>query len=89
MVKPSLRSRSYKRISKKTPGGRTVVHYERRKSTRMRCARCGHVLNGIPLKDVSRRGLPKVMKRPERMFGGTLCPRCLRNVLKEVVRSTG
>lgn len=89
MVKPSLRSRSYKRISRRTPGGRNVIHYERRKNTPMKCARCNAILNGVPLKDKDRRRLPKVMKRPERMFGGVLCAKCLREILKEVVRATG
>lgn len=89
MVRPQLRSRSYKRISRRTPSGKTVIHYERSKNTPMRCAKCGSVLNGVPIKESERRLLPKVMKRPERMFGGMLCVRCLREILKEVVRSTG
>ncbi len=89
MVKPSLRSRSYRRISRRNPGGRNVIHYERRKNAAMKCVRCGVILNGVPLKDIDRRRLPKVIKRPERMFGGVLCARCLREILKEVVRATG
>jgi len=89
MVRPQLRSRSYKRIPRRTPSGRTVVHYERGKNTPMRCAKCGGILNGVPIKESERRRLPKAMKRPERMFGGTLCIRCLREILKEVVKSTG
>lgn len=89
MVRPSLRSRSYKRVSKRTPSNRIAIHYVRRRNTPMKCARCGDILNGVPLKDADRRKLPKVMKRPERMFGGVLCSRCLREVLKEVVRSAG
>ena len=89
MVRPSLRSRSYKRVLRRTPGGRTVVHYEKRKNTPMKCMRCGTTLGGVPIKEIDRRRLPKTMKRPERMFAGVLCARCLREVLKEVVRSTG
>uniref|UniRef100_A0A7C5XPJ6 Large ribosomal subunit protein eL34 n=1 Tax=Ignisphaera aggregans TaxID=334771 RepID=A0A7C5XPJ6_9CREN len=89
MVRPLLRSRSYKRIVRKTPSGKTVIHYKKRKNTQMRCAKCGNVLNGVPIKEIDRRRLPKVAKRPERMFGGVLCARCLRDVLKEVVRSAG
>ncbi len=88
MVRPMYRSRSLKRVIRRTPGGRIVVHYERRKNTPMRCGRCGAILCGVPIKDRERRKLPKSMKRPERMFGGVLCPRCLREVLKEVVRSS-
>ncbi len=53
----------------------------------MRCARCGAILNGVPIKEGERRKLPKTKKRPERMFGGVLCAKCLREILKEAVRS--
>jgi len=53
----------------------------------MKCARCGAVLNGVPTTDYKRRKLPKSSKRPERMFGGFLCSRCLREALKDVVRT--
>lgn len=87
MVKPQYRSRSYKRVRKRTPGGRSVIHYERRKNSPMRCARCGGILSGVPIKESERRVLPKTLKRPERMFGGVLCARCLREVLKAVVKA--
>uniref|UniRef100_A0A7C2ZQP2 Large ribosomal subunit protein eL34 n=1 Tax=Ignisphaera aggregans TaxID=334771 RepID=A0A7C2ZQP2_9CREN len=88
MVRPLYRSHSHKRIYRRTPGGRTVVHYERRKNTPMRCGRCGAILAGVPVKEHERRCLPKTAKRPERPFGGVLCPRCLRAVLKKVIRSS-
>ncbi|MDK6027934.1 50S ribosomal protein L34e [Ignisphaera sp. 4213-co] len=88
MPRPGLRSRSYKRIYRRTPGGKTVVHYEKRENTPMRCARCGKVLNGVPIKESLRRSLPRTLKRPERMFGGVLCASCLREVLKNVVRES-
>jgi len=52
----------------------------------MRCGRCGAPLGGVPISEDERRWLPKTKKRPERMFGGVLCPRCLKEVLKEAVR---
>jgi len=88
VVRPMYRSRSLKRVVRRTPGGRTVVHYERRKNTVMRCGRCGAPLSGVPIKDSERRKLPRTAKRPERMFGGVLCPKCLREVLKEYVRKS-
>jgi large subunit ribosomal protein L34e len=86
MPRPLYRSRSYKRVYRRTPGGRTVVHYERRKNTPMRCARCGAILAGVPIKESKRRTLPKTLKRPERIFGGVLCPRCLKTVIKRFIR---
>jgi large subunit ribosomal protein L34e len=76
------RSRSFRRIYVKTPGGRTVIHYKRRKPGRAKCG-CGAVLMGAP------RGIPSVMrklskteKRPERPFGGVLCSKCMRAKIK-------
>jgi len=88
VVRPMYRSRSLKRVVRRTPGGRVVIHYERRENTPMRCGRCGAVLSGVPIKDRERRKLPKTAKRPERMFGGVLCPKCLREVLKDYVRKS-
>lgn len=88
MVKPFLKSRSYKKNYRRTPGGRTVVHYEKRKNTPMKCGKCGNILAGVPVKDSERRKLPKSLKRPERMFGGVLCSKCLKIILKKIVRSS-
>ncbi len=87
MVRPALRSRSLRRIWRKTPGGRTVVHYERRKKYIVRCFICGTEINGIPRnKDVTRSN--KTFKRPERLFGGVLCPSCLALAIKSAIRSS-
>ncbi len=32
------------------------------------------------------RQLPKTMKRPERPYGGVLCSRCMRQLIKDDVR---
>lgn len=73
----------------RTPGGRTVIHYEKRRPGPARCAICGRTLNGVPrLRPVELRKLPKTAKRPERPFGGTLCPSCLEKLLKKSIRQT-
>ncbi|MEZ0289705.1 MAG: 50S ribosomal protein L34e [Sulfolobales archaeon] len=87
MPRPAYRSRSYKRIKVRVPSGEMRIHYERRKSFIPRCARCGAPLGGVPRKSSELRKLPKTMKRPERMFGGVLCHKCLEELLKEQVRS--
>ena len=84
MVRPALRSRSLRRIKVVTPGGRNVTHYERRKPGPARCARCGRPLNGVPrLRPSQLRKLSKTAKRPERPYGGVLCPRCLAELLRQ------
>jgi len=85
--RPALRTRSRKRVSVRLPGGRTTIHYKREKPKPARCARCGEKLGGVPrLNPAEMRKLPHSRRRPERMYGGYLCPRCLRETLKEAVR---
>lgn len=86
MVRPTLRSRSLKRIYKRTPGGKTVIHYERGKTGRAVCAGCGKPLAGVPrLKSLELRGLSRAKKRPNRLYGGVLCSTCLSNAIARAV----
>ncbi len=89
MVSPRLRSRSLKRVQVRTPGGNTVTHYRRDTRVRARCGRCGSVLNGVPRNRRDLRALPKSSKRPNRLFGGVLCHRCLEEILKDSIRNSG
>jgi len=91
MPRPRYRSRSLRRVYVRTPGGRTVIHYEKRKPLPAKCAVCGAELHGVPrLRPVELRKLPKSLRRPERMYGGVICPRCLKTLLKQAIRgSTG
>ncbi len=87
MPRPALRSRSLRRVKVRTPGGRLVVHYYRRKPNQARCALCGRPLAGVPVgRPVEIRNIPLSKKRPNRMFGGVLCPSCLERLLKKVIR---
>ena len=86
MVRPMHRTRFIRKVFRRTPGGRTVIHFERRKKSPMRCGRCGAILSGVPVDERDRKRLPRTSKRPQRMFGGVLCPRCLAEVIKSMVR---
>jgi large subunit ribosomal protein L34e len=82
------RSRSLRRVYVRLPGGETVVHYEKRRPGPARCAICGRPLNGVPrLRPSELRQLPKTAKRPERIYGGVICPSCLTKLIKKTVRS--
>ncbi len=64
-----------------------MIHYEKRKPGPARCAICGRPLNGVPrLRPVELRKLPKVQRRPERPYGGVICPSCLTRLLKREAR---
>lgn len=87
MGSPAQRSRSLRRVPKSLPGGGLSVHYERRRPGRARCAICGGELHGVPRLRASRaRGLAKTEKRPERPYGGVVCPQCLKRGLKAASR---
>ncbi len=86
MVRPALRSRSLRRVKVRTPGGEVVVHYEKRRPGPARCARCGRPLNGVPrVRPNILRNMAKTSKRPERPYGGVLCPRCLAELLRRSI----
>ena len=84
MPRPALRSRSLRRVYVRTPGGNTVIHYERKKNGKAHCAICGAELNGVKTNDLHK--FSKTEKRPERKYGGVVCSRCLERLIKASVR---
>jgi len=87
MPAPRHRTKSVRRVFRKTPGGKTVLTYRKNKPNKAKCASCKDVLKGIirerPYKMAKAR---KTQKRPERPFGGNLCTKCLRVKIKEEAR---
>jgi len=82
VVRPGLRGKPHKLV--RTPGGRLV--WRPVKLKKARCAWCHGELHGTPaLPKAEMRRLPKSGKRPERPYGGYLCPRCLRSGLVRAV----
>ena len=88
MVAGRFKSRTFRRVHVKVPGGDTVLHYRRRKPSKAHCATCGKVLPGVP-RELPRvmANLPKSSKRPERPYGGKLCSACTRQLLQQQARS--
>ncbi|PIN87266.1 50S ribosomal protein L34e [Candidatus Woesearchaeota archaeon CG10_big_fil_rev_8_21_14_0_10_44_13] len=73
------RSRTLRRVYKRTPGNKVKLVYKKRKPSKAQCAGCGSDLKGtfrgrVPVM----MNLPKTKKRPERPYGGVLCSRCAR-----------
>ena len=82
-----FRSRSYKRTNTKTPGGVIVLRYKKKKPSKHVCAECGAVLHGVPRgRPFEVNKLAKSQKRPNRPFGGYLCPKCARKHFKDEAR---
>lgn len=87
MPAPRLRSRSLRKIFRKVPGGRTNLHFKKRKHNVAKCGNCGALLKGTPRElPFKMRSMPKTKKRPERPFGGVLCSRCMRQGIISKVR---
>jgi len=88
MPQPYKRSRTLRRAKRKVPGGRTVMHYLKRKPKAAHCSNCNAVLKGAPReRPFKMRSMPKTKKRPERPYGGNLCSRCMRRLLIEKSRA--
>jgi len=82
------RSRSYRRVHKRTPGGQNVLRYKKKKPSKHVCAECGAILHGVPRgRPYQVNKLSKSKKRPNRPFGGYLCSECLRKHFKSEARS--
>ena len=87
MPAPRLRSRSLRKLFRKVPGGRTKVHFKKRKPKSAKCGNCGAVLKGVPRAFPFRMGsMAKTKKRPERPFGGVLCSKCTRQSIIDKYR---
>jgi large subunit ribosomal protein L34e len=88
MVKPGQRSRTLRRVYRRTPGGRTVRQFKKRKPSKAKCGKCGNVLAGVPReRPYKMKRVPKTKKRPERPYGGTLCSACTRQKMVEKART--
>ncbi len=84
MVSGRFKSRTFKRIFKKTPGGKTVLRYLLRKPNKARCAKCGDVLKGVARERPTKmKNMPKSQKTVSRPYGGNLCSKCMRETIKE------
>jgi len=70
MVRPKMRTRSVKRIAKKTPKGRNVIHYKKEKIGGNKCARCKRI---TPVKG-------------KKIYSGTLCSSCTEDLLRYAVQ---
>lgn len=78
MPRPGLRTK--KRHIRKTPGGRVVVHYEKEKRNKDRCAVCKGELRGVYH---GRGDFSKTFRIVKRPYGGYLCHACLQRLIEE------
>jgi len=78
----------FKKIKVKTPSGKLVLHYKKKKPRKAKCSNCGKPLQGVPReRPYKMRTMAKTKKRPSRPFGGVLCSACMRKKIVEKVRN--
>lgn len=84
MVQPRLKSKSFRKVKKRVPGGRLAMHFVRKQPSLPACSTCRKPLHGVAKGrgyQVSK--LSKSQKRPSRPYGGNLCSGCMRSLIKE------
>ncbi|MEK6916350.1 MAG: 50S ribosomal protein L34e [Nanoarchaeota archaeon] len=87
MTEPRFRSRTFARVKKRLPGGETKTHYVKRKPKVAKCGTCGTSLKGIPKeRPYKMKILGKSKKTNERPYGGNLCSKCARALIKKEAR---
>ncbi|MBU4202021.1 MAG: 50S ribosomal protein L34e [Candidatus Altiarchaeota archaeon] len=87
MTSPKNRSRSVKKRQVRTPGGRTVTHYKKKKPSKHSCGRCGKILPGVPSRIRSKaKNMKKSEKIPSRIYAGNLCNECVDSLVRYQTR---
>ena len=77
-----------RRVNITTPGGRRVTHYRPRQHGRAQCGVCKSPLQAVmTARPRVLRNVPKTERRPERPYGGVLCSKCSRALIKAKARS--
>jgi large subunit ribosomal protein L34e len=75
-----------KKIKRRTPSGKSVIRRGRPNPSKPKCAECGSPLHGMPrMRPVDVKRTPKSKRKPNRPFGGNLCPKCTRAHYKSKV----
>lgn len=83
MPRPAYRSRSLRRVMVKTPGSRTVIHYEKRPLGAPRCPITGLVIGGMNGK-IYRTGVK--IRAPSRPYGGVYSHKVIARAIRLAVR---
>lgn len=88
MPRGMYKSRTFRRIKKRLPGGTTELRYGKRKPKKAKCAECSKPLNGTPReRPYKMETMAKTKKRPQRPYGGVLCSSCMRKTIKDSIRT--
>jgi len=84
-MKRYMKTRSRKKMKKRTPSGKQVVHIKKERPAYMKCGKCGKKIVRARLIPKIIKKISKVKKRPERPLPH-LCSKCLRVEMKTRLR---
>ncbi|MEZ0249245.1 MAG: 50S ribosomal protein L34e [Thermoproteus sp.] len=84
MVRPALRSRSLRRVQRRTPGGRAAIHYYKRFAAPPKSAISGEPIQGVEKRIKTDRSPARMPSRP---YGGYVSHKVLERALRLAVRS--
>jgi len=89
-MRRAQRSRSFRKIRQNTPGGKKKVKLVKKRASRPVCGACKRPLAGTAggRKNAAKK-VSGSRKTPNRMYGGNLCHRCTREMIKERVFKEG
>jgi len=85
MSLPMKRLRGQKRVYRRTPTGRVVVHAKKPTRAWSKCRICGSILGGVD----GSRNARKSERAPTRIFAGEFCAGCVARIVKARVRVRG
>ena len=86
MTKTSFKSKSKRKVFRKTPGTNLNVHLEKSNPSGHYCGKSGAILNGIPKKSATEfNKLSKSKKRPNRKYGGTYSHKVVKTQLEKAI----
>lgn len=76
-----------KKIKIRTPGGKLVIRRMNDKPGIALCAMCKEPLHGVKRRIPSKiKKISKTEKRPSRLYGGYLCAKCTKELVKVKAR---
>ena len=76
-----------KKIKIRTPSGKLVIRKRKENPGITLCAMCKEPLHGVKRRIPSKiRKISKTEKRPSRLYGGYLCAKCTKELVKEKAR---
>ena len=82
------KSKTFRKVFVKTPGGKTIIQHKKRKPSKSKCGSCGAILQGmVRARPRKMQNTSKASKKPSRPYGGNLCSQCMRKKIIEKARA--